>query len=859
MTTSQHALHPFGQLLKKYRHAAALSQEGLAQLAGISTRSVSDLERGITTSPHQDTIHLLADALGLAHEDRDRFIASGQIRVNTVAGYYLPPVPKPLTPLLAREHEESELMDLCSREHIRILTMTGPAGVGKSRLAMQVAALLELQRPGSVGFLSFDTVTDSAQVSLFIAQRLRLTGSHRRDVLFDALRDQSITLVLDTFEHLIEAASTLVALLEACPRVRLLVTSRTPLRVRGESCYPIRPFTLPTIMETATAAQLESHPGIRLFMSLMPEVSTGHAMSIAALRCVAKICHRLDGLPLAIELVAAHTQYLTPCEIADRIQHHGSLSLGAFVWRDLPQRQQTLQATLHWSYSLLNYSVQRVFHSLAVFAGSFTSESVQALWDDSDEALPMQECLASLIDHHFISRIADNQYRLLATIRDFAWSLLLTDPETERLQTRYRVYFCNLTRAAQDGLEGAEQQLWLERLDFVYDDIRAVLTQLQEAAAGEDGLRICYSLWRYWTLRNLLREGLEWTQAFLAMVASTSEMPTQGVVTPVVAHGLYVAGVLAYRLGDLTQARKNLENCLAYPDNLQNDRVLAMGFNVLGLVCTDLDDDAAEPYFQASISHADIDALPNYKLIPLFNLARLYRKQGRYVLSISMYQECLDYYRLQHWEAATANALVNIGDAYNLLGEYALAERYAREGMDHARSAGSPYELSNALITLSDVLRTRGLLNEAHQVIDEAITILRQAHILQDLAPSLGILGNIHHAEGDLSAAEACFHEGIRMATLCESPVFIADCLIGLATIARERGDNVRAVFLLGMAAPMHTIRNRMSPPPDRLAATQLVDALRASLNTERFDAVWSAGTAVPLTDAGKCLDQPGP
>ncbi|HET7272215.1 MAG TPA: helix-turn-helix domain-containing protein, partial [Rubrobacter sp.] len=370
---------PFGPRLRRLREAAGLTQEELASRAGLTAKAVSALERGERKRPYPHTVRSLAEALELSERERTVLTEAVPGRDGT------PPateaattsqftLPAPLTPLLGREREVEEIDNLLRQAAVRLLTLTGPGGIGKTRLVTEVARKAGSDFPDGVAFVALAPLGDAALVMPTASQVLGLrevAGIHPLEALRQHLRDRRFLLVLDNFEHVAEAAPEVVDLLGSCPNLSVLVTSRAPLRVRGEREYSVSSLGVPDPTRIPEAKEVAGTPAAQLFVERAEEASPSFALTEANAASVAAICWRLDGLPLALELAAARARFLGPTALLSRLDK----ALEAGGARDLPKRQQTMRATLDWSHDLLHEPEKELFRRLSVFAGGFTLEA----------------------------------------------------------------------------------------------------------------------------------------------------------------------------------------------------------------------------------------------------------------------------------------------------------------------------------------------------------------------------------------------------------------------------------------------------------------------------------------------------
>jgi predicted ATPase/transcriptional regulator with XRE-family HTH domain len=843
MTAERTTPLPFAELLQRFRQAAGLTQSELADRARLSPGTISDLERGVYHAPRRTTVALLADALRLDASDRRLFESAIRRSRNATS----PPAsihpsftfPAPLTRLVGREAEIDAVIRLIQQEHARLVTLTGTAGIGKTRLALAVASQLRSHFPDDIWFVPLASVQDPALIPKSIANSFGLqeTGEQSLVDLIPAfLAGKRALLVLDNVEHLLDGVSVLVDLLSVCPHLALLTTSRTALRVRGE-----QRFAVPPLEYGAERSAAET-----LFIERAREVHPLLPVTPANLASIAAICRRVDGIPLAIELAAMRVATFAPPDLLRHLNHRLALLVGGP--RDLPARQQTMRNAITWSYDLLAPAEQAIFRQLAVFVGGWTIEAARAVSVGEVDQNELLMALAALVDTSLIQKeMADEdsetRFTMLEILREYGMEQLEQQRELEDTQRRHAEYMLALARQAEPELKGPDQATWLARLEHEHGNLRAALHWAKEHDIRA-GLQIAVAIWRFWLMRGHFGEGRSWLETFMQYDQEQEDLRR------IQAHAYIVAGVLAAEQGNFPQAERYSETGLQLYQVIEDKTGICSALVTLGSLAYLCDRyGRAEEWYRQALTLCR--AIGDRVHIPgvLNNLAVIATAQGRYHEAQEFLEEGLIYPSEIGDHYGIAVTLVNLSNLFHKEGKYARATTTAKEALAHAEQTGNRRTIASALENVGKAACDQGNYHEAIVALERGRQMYQELHDGLGNAAVLRHLGDVARAQGDWQQAEAYYRASIEESQQAGTAMGIAKCLAGWALVLFAQGQTMQSAYFASKAAAMYT---EMGIAPQANISVRLEQTKRAihqALGDEAFQATWNRGKTLSLDD----------
>ena len=755
-----------------------------------------------------------------------------------------------LSSFIGRESALEELESLLLLSGKRLITLTGTGGCGKTRLALEAAQNAREQFQDGSWLVELAPLSEAAQIPAAVAEALEIreeAGRSLSDSLTAHLKNKSLLLTLDNCEHLIEDCARFVqSLLRACPRLRILATSRETLNIPGEAAWRVPNLETPD-PKSQTASDVEAllrFDSARLLIERIQEKKPHFILTPENAPAIAQICHRLDGIPLALELAAARARSMSPQEIAAHLDDRFRLLTGGA--RTAVQRQQTLQALLDWSYQLLSPAEQTVFQQAGVFVNGWGVEAAEAVCAEGVESWEILDILDRLVDKSLINAEAvgeTTRYAMLETLRQYSLTKLLDASGAVKLRDRHRDYFLELAETAAPHLNGAEQKQWLDRLALEHDNLRAALEWSQAEPAS--GLRLVRSLWRFWYLRGHWREGRQWLTRFLeASEAALSET---------YAAALHGAGTLALAQADYDAAEALLSQSLEQWRELSDERNRAATLNSLA-VCAHYRGDTA-----AARSLLEECLALRHKLNDLRGAADTLVWLGNmacgdrdYPAAQSYYAESLLLYEKEGIEASRAYALHNLGVCCHNSGpeHYAQARGYYDQGLEISRRHKLQGCAANILSCLGNLLREEDDCAAARRCLEESLALRREMGADSEIAESLWNLAAVALYQNEAPTAYARLRESLALYQKLGQETGVAGCLDGFAALLAAEGNSEQAAALLGRADAMRRDLSAEIDPADFPVYERTLAKTRQQLSESEFAAARQRGAALRVEQA---------
>jgi predicted ATPase/DNA-binding CsgD family transcriptional regulator/transcriptional regulator with XRE-family HTH domain len=889
--------------LKQRRKLLDLTQHALAERSDCTVGSIRKIEAG-QRRPSQQLIERLATALQIPSADRRAFhqLARGQVRVAPfiplpASSNHFPPtdqtLPTPLTPLIGRDADRATVCDIVRRADVRLLTLIGSPGIGKTRLGLQVAADTRVSFVDGVHWVPLASIRDAQLVLPAIAQALEvheIGGQTLRDTLVNVLQHKQALLLLDNFEHVTTAASDLVDLLAHAPGLKILVTSQAALCVAGEHIWTVLPLAFPDTRDLPSLDALARYPAIQLFVQQAQAAQQDFVLNETSASVVAAICAQLEGVPLAIELAAARIRLLPLPRLLEQLDQR--LALLSKRVADASERHQSLRAAIAWSYELLSAEEQQLLRRLGVFVGGWTLAAAEAVASElriENEELrkashkppifnsqfSILNSIASLLDKSLIQRLErpddEPRFTMLESIREFALEQLEASDEARMMHQRHATYYLDWVETVEPQLSGSTQAVWLKRLEAEHDNLRAALAfclkelkienaELRKPADQTEeqcsilnsqfsispqviGLRLAVGLGLFWHVCGYSREGLAWLETALAQHPDA---------TPALrARGLAHASWFARQQSQYAQAARLAEQSLRLARAADHKQSIALALRTLGGIadCQGNFVQAAQLYEESLAVARQIDDQRHMSEILVF-LGYLAKIQGDRLRAGKLYDEALQISRQLGNMRIVVQALMYLGGLALDRGDHRQARALYEESLALAQDLRFQLYIAQVLNGLGEVARLEQDDAQAEIYYCRSLQLARELGVKELASVELHNLGHVALRQHQVVQAAIHFTEGLALGQALGHEINIANALAGLAAVAAALKQPQPAARLLSAATARWEAASYQLDRVDQTAYGHYLATVRAQSDRATFDAAWADGQALPLEQA---------
>jgi predicted ATPase len=714
-------------------------------------------------------------------------------------------IPRLPAPLVGREQDVQIVQNLLTRQDVRLVTLTGPGGVGKTSLALEAASLIAQEFPDGAFWIPLAAISEPELVTSAIARVLDVrerSGVPLQDSLKDYILGKSLLLLLDNFEQILPAGQVLATLLGSAHGLKLLVTSRARLNLRGEHEFPVHPLQLPDGSRSMSLEQTSQNPAVRLFVERTQATNPAFTLREEIVSDVVEIVRRLDGLPLALELAAARAKILEPHNILIRLETRFQLLAGGA--NDLPERQQTIRTTIDWSYNLLAHNLQVLFSQLSVFAGGFTHEAVENICEfDSD--MDVLDGLSALLDNSLLRYETSARFSMLETIHEYARERLKESGEADRIHQRHALFFAGLARKAGYQVYSGEDEILLDRLEAEYDNFRQALAWLQAApkfrpASWQLAIDLAWLCYR----RGYLNEARRWFENAVEQSQTLGDEPLRGVL-------LSQAGAVAMWQSDLDTAVHLMDGGVAVLRKTGEPSMLSMALFTRGVLSINRSEpEQAEPLLEEALA--------------LF--------------------ETLD----QKWFQAMSH--LHLGNVALSQGSISAATTYMQTALKLGKEVGARWIIASAINNFGEIARYQKQYDQAEKHYLESKRLFESVQSFPDVARALHSLGYVALAGGDQSRARSLFMQSLDLHQKLGVKRGVVEAVCGLSAALADAGQTELFIRLCGAVETQFNNLGGDLWPADRSEVERRVEKARQQLGEAVFTTALETGKGVRLEEA---------
>lgn len=855
----------FGEWLRRRRKAAGWTQEQLAQHISCSTSALKKFEAE-ERHPSAPIVEQLAEVFGIPPNERQAFLrfargdwesvpsdAKEAYPWQTPIGSFRSNLPATTASLIGREKELKEIREYLSKEDIRLVTLVGPPGIGKTRLGIEAARQALPTFPDGAFFVALAPLEQPAMIATTIVQTLDYPegkNQSARQQLVDGIGEKQMLIVLDNCEHLIQEVAELVSfLLSACPRLKILATSRESVRILGEWLYSVPAFDIPEDSSAVDMGTASNFPGLTLFAERARAAYAGFALDEANVQAVASICARLDGLPLAIELIAARVRLMPPQTLMTKL--NDQFVLYADGMRALPARQKTLHNAINWSYSLLSAEEQNLFVRLSIFSGGFTFETAESIFSRTVTDKPITDLVTSLLDKSLLQRTlnerSEPRFHMMGTIQQFAFNQLRQRQEDTQARNWHLACFLALAEQADKEIHGPNQIEWMNRLEAEHDNFRAALEWGLSSKQTEFTLRLFNGLAWPWLARNRFSELRGWFDQIHAR-SDVASYPA------LYARALNVMGRLNWLLADFQAAQSLLNEAKAIWLNLhgEGERGLADALDYMGLIAHSSKEDlkTAQSLFEESLElyekHEDQWGIAFVS----FHLGMFALTRSDNSSALSLLERSMDlFHRLGDiWGIARTSQM--LGELFLTRGDYEKARFFFEQDLRIDEELKFKPGMAIALRNLGNLHRYQNEYGEAKEYYERSLDINRTYGIKENWGHGLYLLGLLALHQNQYSIAKRYFADHFKIESAYLDEVSASAIFLSQAAVSAGTNQPERAARLAGAAQEISKRSDYHISHFDQAEFDRHIHIAREQLGEKRFEALAVEGHAMTMEQA---------